>query len=234
MRRERHAQLRSKRPPQLLGDRERKRARGRRKLMPVIVHRRCLEKDGLCRSSRFRAGRARREKGPPQLLQVWSNEPPQGRDGYSVQPEAWSRRSRSIQSPWEATALSIASVACAGARRGRGMSLQPSLFTRLTAVEAELSAMKDILAELKVNQDELRRDRDEWRWRAERLLADLQQGTRWRWYNRAAAALDAGTARFRGVLADLQNRLSEMRASRGELRQGRDQRPVQPPPPRLG
>ena len=95
------------------------------------------------------------------------------------------------------------------------MSLQPSLFTRLTAVEAELSAMKDILAELKVNQDELRRDRDEWRWRAERLLADLQQGTRWRWYNRAAAALDAGTARFRGVLADLQNRLSEMRASRG-------------------
>lgn len=144
---------------------------------------------------------------------------------YSVQPEAWSRRSRSIQSPWEATALSIASVACAGARRGRGMSLQPSLFTRLTAVEAELSAMKDILAELKVNQDELRRDRDEWRWRVERLLADLQQGTWWRWYNRAAAALDAGTARFRGVLADLQNRLSEMRASR-ELLQGRDQRPA--------
>ena len=103
------------------------------------------------------------------------------------------------------------------------MSLQPSLFTRLTAVEAELSAMKDILAELKVNQDELRRDRDEWRWRAERLLADLQQGTWWRWCNRAAAALDAGTARFRGLLADVQNRLSEMRASRGELRQGRDQ-----------
>ena len=60
------------------------------------------------------------------------------------------------------------------------MSLQPSLFTRLTAVEAELSAMKDILAELKVNQDELRRDRDEWRWRAERLLADLQRGAWWR------------------------------------------------------
>ena len=36
--------------------------------------------------------------------------------------------------------------------------------------------MKDMLVELKVNQDELRRDRDEWRWRAERLLADLQRG----------------------------------------------------------
>jgi hypothetical protein len=50
--------------------------------------------------------------------------------------------------------------------------VQPSLFARLTAVEAELLAMKDMLTELKVNHDELRRDRDEWRWRAERLLAD--------------------------------------------------------------
>jgi hypothetical protein len=54
--------------------------------------------------------------------------------------------------------------------------VQPSLFTRLTAVEAELLAMRDMLAELKVNQDELRQDRDEWRWRAERLLADLERG----------------------------------------------------------
>jgi hypothetical protein len=54
--------------------------------------------------------------------------------------------------------------------------LQPSLFTRLTAVEAELLAMKDMLALLKVNQDELRQDRNEWRWRTERLLADLQRG----------------------------------------------------------
>ena len=37
--------------------------------------------------------------------------------------------------------------------------MQPSLFTRLTSVEAELSAMKDMLVELKVNQDEPRRDR---------------------------------------------------------------------------
>jgi chromosome condensin MukBEF ATPase and DNA-binding subunit MukB len=101
--------------------------------------------------------------------------------------------------------------------------LQPSLFTRLTVVEAELLAMKDMLAELKVKQHELRRDRDEWRWRAERLLADLQQGTWWRWCNRAAAALDAVTARFRALLANVQNRLSDMRANRDELRLGRDQ-----------
>jgi hypothetical protein len=53
--------------------------------------------------------------------------------------------------------------------------VQLSLFTRLASVEAELSAMKDMLVELKVNQDELGRDRDEWRWRAERLLAELQR-----------------------------------------------------------
>ena len=41
--------------------------------------------------------------------------------------------------------------------------MQPSLFTRLASVEAELSAMKDMLVELKVNQDELRRDRELWR-----------------------------------------------------------------------
>ena len=67
------------------------------------------------------------------------------------------------------------------------MSLQPSLFARLTVVEDELSAVKSMLAELQVSQDELRHDRDEWRWRAERLLADLQRGTWWRWCNRAAA-----------------------------------------------
>jgi hypothetical protein len=35
--------------------------------------------------------------------------------------------------------------------------------------------MKDMLGERKVNHDELRRDRDEWRWRAERLLAEAGQ-----------------------------------------------------------
>jgi hypothetical protein len=69
--------------------------------------------------------------------------------------------------------------------------VQPSLFTRLAVVDSELRAMKDTLVELKVNQDELRRDRDEWRWRAERLLADLQRGALLRWCNRAATTLDA-------------------------------------------
>jgi hypothetical protein len=101
--------------------------------------------------------------------------------------------------------------------------VQPSLFTRLAVVEAELRAMKDMLAELKVNQDELRRDRDEWRWRAERLLADLQTGAWWRLWNRAATALDAVTASFCRLLAGVQNKLVEMKANRGELRHGRRQ-----------
>jgi chromosome condensin MukBEF ATPase and DNA-binding subunit MukB len=101
--------------------------------------------------------------------------------------------------------------------------VQPSLFTRLASVEAELSAMREMLAELRVNQDELRRDRDEWRWRAERLLADLQRGAWWRWWNGVTAALDAVTASFCGLLADVQNKLSEMKANRVELRQGRHQ-----------
>jgi hypothetical protein len=101
--------------------------------------------------------------------------------------------------------------------------LQPSLFTRLAVVESELRAMKDMLAELKVNQGELRQDRDEWRWRAERLLADLQRGAWRRWCDRAAAALDAVTASFCGLLADVRNKLSEMKSNRDELRQGRRQ-----------
>jgi hypothetical protein len=94
--------------------------------------------------------------------------------------------------------------------------LQPSLFTRLTVVEDELSAVKGMLAELQVSQDELRRDRDEWRWRAERLLADLQRGAWWQWRRRADEVLDAVTSWFRGVHADVQNRLSDVKANRGE------------------
>ena len=100
--------------------------------------------------------------------------------------------------------------------------MQPSLFTRLAAVEAELLAMRDMLAELKVNQDDLRRDRDEWRWRAERLLAELQRGAWWRWRRRAVAGLDALTGKFCRLVADMQDKLAEMRANRDELRQGRD------------
>jgi hypothetical protein len=101
--------------------------------------------------------------------------------------------------------------------------LQPSLFTRLAVVEAKLRAMKEVLADVKVNFDELRQDRDEWRWRAERLLADLQRGAWWRAWNRAAPAFTAVTASFRALLADVQDRLAEMKAHRDVLRQGRHQ-----------
>ena len=97
--------------------------------------------------------------------------------------------------------------------------LQLSLFTRLNAVEAELRAMKDLLAELKVNQDGLRRDRDEWRWRAERLLADQESGALWRWLRRADAALDTVTASLCKVTIDLSARLAEIGISRNDLRQ---------------
>jgi hypothetical protein len=97
--------------------------------------------------------------------------------------------------------------------------LQLSLFTRLNAVEAELRAMKDLLAELKVDQDALRRDRDEWRWRAERLLADQEGGALWRWRKRVDAALDTVAARLCKLAVDLRAMLAENGASRNDLRQ---------------
>jgi hypothetical protein len=106
------------------------------------------------------------------------------------------------------------------AQRDRGVSLQPSLFTRLAVVEAELSAMKGMLAELQVNQDELRRDRDEWRWRAERLLADLQRGAWWRWRFIGPPALDAVAGSLCKLVRD---KLAEMKVNRGEMRSGRHQ-----------
>jgi hypothetical protein len=99
--------------------------------------------------------------------------------------------------------------------------LQPSLFTRVTAVEAELRAMKDMLDGLKVDQDELRLDRDEWRWRAERLLADQERGLLWRWRIQAAMTVNAVTASLRRLYAGMQNRLAALKASRNELRQSR-------------
>ena len=99
--------------------------------------------------------------------------------------------------------------------------MQPSLFTRVTAVEAELRAMKDMLDGLKVDQDELRLDRDQWRWRAERLLADQERGLLWRWRIQAAMTVNAVTASLWRLHAGLQNRLTAIKASRNELRQNR-------------
>ena len=101
--------------------------------------------------------------------------------------------------------------------------MQPSLFTRVAAVEAELRAMKDMLDELKVNEDQLRLDRDEWRWRAERLLADQERGLWWRWRKQADVMVIAVTASLRRQHAGMQNRLAAMRASRNELRRNRDE-----------
>jgi DNA-binding transcriptional regulator YbjK len=86
--------------------------------------------------------------------------------------------------------------------------LQPSLFTRLQAVEAELQAMKDLLGELTVNQNALRLDRDEWRWRAERLLKDRELGLFWRWRRRADAALDIISATSCKLMVDLRAKLA--------------------------
>ena len=96
--------------------------------------------------------------------------------------------------------------------------MQLSLFTRLNAVEAELRAMKDLLAEMNVNLHELRRDRDEWRWRAERLLADQEGGAWWRWRKRADAALDAVAASLSKLAVELRATLVESGANRNELR----------------
>ncbi len=63
--------------------------------------------------------------------------------------------------------------------------MQPSLFTRVAAAEAELRAIQDILAdvldilaEVKASQDEIREDPDARRGRAEPLMAD-QRGPLW-------------------------------------------------------
>jgi hypothetical protein len=62
----------------------------------------------------------------------------------------------------------------------------PSLFTRLRVVEAELHTLKAQFADLKEDHEALREDRDEWRWRAEYLLAEAQRGFLDRWGQRIA------------------------------------------------
>ncbi len=65
---------------------------------------------------------------------------------------------------------------------------QPSLFTRVRAVEAGLETMKALVAGLAEDHEALRKDRDEWRWRAEYLLAERQNGFLDRWGRRLAEA----------------------------------------------
>jgi hypothetical protein len=67
----------------------------------------------------------------------------------------------------------------------------PSLFTRVRAVEAELETMKALVAGLGEDHDALRQDRDEWRWRAELLLAERKEEFLDRWGRRITKSAKA-------------------------------------------
>ena len=76
----------------------------------------------------------------------------------------------------------------------------PSLFTRLRVVEAELHTLKALCAELKEDHEALREDRDEWRWRAEYLLAEAQKGFFGRWRQRIEAAVKPFARRLNALI----------------------------------
>ena len=77
---------------------------------------------------------------------------------------------------------------------------QPSLFTRVRAVEADLETMKALVAGLGEDHEALRKDRDEWRWRAEYLLAERQNGFLDRWGRRFAEAVKPLARRLNALL----------------------------------
>jgi hypothetical protein len=77
---------------------------------------------------------------------------------------------------------------------------QPSLFTRVRVVEAELQTMKALVAGLKEDHEALREDRDEWRWRAEYLLAEAQKGFFGRWGQRIEAAVKPFARRLNALI----------------------------------
>ncbi len=56
----------------------------------------------------------------------------------------------------------------------------PDVAAKLAAIETEVKGLRELLAEVRVNRDELRSDRDEWKGRAERLLTDQRQS----WWKR--------------------------------------------------
>jgi hypothetical protein len=75
-----------------------------------------------------------------------------------------------------------------------------SLFTRLRVVEAELHTLKALFADLKEDHEALREDRDEWRWRAEYLLAETQKGFFGRWGERIEAAVKPFARRLNALI----------------------------------
>ena len=56
----------------------------------------------------------------------------------------------------------------------------PELAIRLAALDAEIKGLRELLAEVKANRDEMRAERDDWRGRAERLLTDQRPRSWWR------------------------------------------------------
>ena len=76
----------------------------------------------------------------------------------------------------------------------------PSLFTRLRVVETDLQTLKALLADLKEDHEALREDRDEWRWRAEYLLAEAQRGFLDRWGQRIAEAAKPFARRLNALI----------------------------------
>jgi hypothetical protein len=75
-----------------------------------------------------------------------------------------------------------------------------SLFTRLRLVEAELEELKALFAGLAEDHEALRKDRDEWRWRAEYLLAERHNGFLDRWGSRLAEAAKPLARRLNALL----------------------------------
>lgn len=55
----------------------------------------------------------------------------------------------------------------------------PEVTARLAALDAEVLGLRELLAEVKSNRDELRAERDDWRGRAERLLTDQRPSSVW-------------------------------------------------------
>lgn len=54
-------------------------------------------------------------------------------------------------------------------------SVAPDVAVKLAALDAEVKGLRDMLAEVRANRDDLRADRDEWKGRAERLLTDQRK-----------------------------------------------------------
>lgn len=61
------------------------------------------------------------------------------------------------------------------AMRPETHSVAPDVAVKLAALDAEVKGLRDMLAEVRANRDDLRSDRDEWKGRAERLLTDQRR-----------------------------------------------------------